>query len=633
MAYFPVRIAGEHVHVNLGESAVIASRAASRASDAATSAETAAAHAESMTGPTYASTAAGLAATTDGQGFAVDNGDGTVTVYLNDGGSAVAQRTLATTAALASTDAGKGAALVGFKQSGTGAVNRNIEAKLRESVSVKDFGAVGNGVADDTLAIQAAITSLATSGGVVHVPRGTYKITSTLTLPGRVCLMGEPSGGLTHPSYSATIFNFTGTNSACITHASPYRNAGIHNILIKCNSGANTVGVAFPSALYGNYSNIYVMNATIGFDMTSISGADGIIFNELKNVGARNCTTGIIIDGTLAAHSANQIEVGVISSCVTGISVIECGSTTLGGERGEIGNNTVGINMTGGILTLDGEFWMEVHSEADIIQTGGHLTIAKPFRSLGRIKTSPPGIMVCSQPITPYKVLPTLSVNRNIVNNAYSFRAYNDFTDVMGRQDATLFNGASTETSYRTKYGSGIEFLNTASRRLTLPFGYYPFHDTDWCLGFLVKLAPGTTANLMKLENSDASLDRFSMTVSYNNNYAQYLRIENGTAGSITGLRTGYEWFTDDMPHWFFVGYDASEQKLLTWEPEAGMVSPNATTVPLSFLGSNTQLTVGQAAQHGTFALDEMILFNQIPDAYTLQTIASSPVDLKGLLG
>lgn len=60
-----------------------------------------------------ASTAAGLAATSDGQGFAVDNGDGTVTIYLNDNGVAVEQRTLATSAALASTDAGKGRDLIG----------------------------------------------------------------------------------------------------------------------------------------------------------------------------------------------------------------------------------------------------------------------------------------------------------------------------------------------------------------------------------------------------------------------------------------------------------------------------------------------------------------------------------------
>lgn len=61
-----------------------------------------AALAESLSGPTYASVAAGLADTGSGAFFAVDNGDGTVTIYLNDGGEAVEQRTLATTEALAS---------------------------------------------------------------------------------------------------------------------------------------------------------------------------------------------------------------------------------------------------------------------------------------------------------------------------------------------------------------------------------------------------------------------------------------------------------------------------------------------------------------------------------------------------
>jgi hypothetical protein len=46
-----------------------------------------------------------------------------------------------------------------FIQSGFGAVERTVQAKLWDTVSVKDFGAVGDGVADDRTAILAALQS------------------------------------------------------------------------------------------------------------------------------------------------------------------------------------------------------------------------------------------------------------------------------------------------------------------------------------------------------------------------------------------------------------------------------------------------------------------------------------------
>jgi len=69
-----------------------------------------------------------------------------------------------------------------FQQDGVGAVNRDVGDKLRETVSVKDFGAVGDGVTDDTAAVQAALDSGAVQ---VFVPAGTYKA-STLTIPSTV---------------------------------------------------------------------------------------------------------------------------------------------------------------------------------------------------------------------------------------------------------------------------------------------------------------------------------------------------------------------------------------------------------------------------------------------------------------
>jgi hypothetical protein len=71
------------------------------------------------------------------------------------------------------------AADVNFIQSYTGSVTRTVLSKERDMVSVKDFGAVGDGVADDTAAIQLAIDQVGSSSAIFF-PRGTYKTTSKI---------------------------------------------------------------------------------------------------------------------------------------------------------------------------------------------------------------------------------------------------------------------------------------------------------------------------------------------------------------------------------------------------------------------------------------------------------------------
>jgi len=72
--------------------------------------------------------------------------------------------------------ASSGSALVGFLQAGSGAVARTMQSKERDIVSVKDFGAVGNGVANDKAAFE-----LVTSGQL-YVPPGTYNFTADTTI-------------------------------------------------------------------------------------------------------------------------------------------------------------------------------------------------------------------------------------------------------------------------------------------------------------------------------------------------------------------------------------------------------------------------------------------------------------------
>jgi len=116
------------------------------------------------------------------------------------------------------------AASVSYTSAGTGAVATTVQARLRQTVSVKDFGATGDGVTDDTAAINAAIayltsvppdsalggTPAAPVGGTVFFPNGSYVITSTVKVHACMTLQSSvinPKGQGENQYYGATIVN------------------------------------------------------------------------------------------------------------------------------------------------------------------------------------------------------------------------------------------------------------------------------------------------------------------------------------------------------------------------------------------------------------------------------------------
>lgn len=96
-----------------------------------------------------------------------------------------------------SSDVTKGATLIGFR-------SRTLRKKLEDSVSVKDFGAVGDGVTDDSAAFTAALAF----SNTVHIPYGLYSV-KNITIGTNQTLIGD--GSIIRPALGASYaFKLTG---------------------------------------------------------------------------------------------------------------------------------------------------------------------------------------------------------------------------------------------------------------------------------------------------------------------------------------------------------------------------------------------------------------------------------------
>jgi hypothetical protein len=95
------------------------------------------------------------------------------------------------TTAIQTTTGAVDASIVAYDPPFTNSVATNVEAKLAQYISVMDFGAVGDGVADDAAAVQDAIDYVQTLGGNLYFPKGVYLFGSQVTIDRTYA----PSGG------------------------------------------------------------------------------------------------------------------------------------------------------------------------------------------------------------------------------------------------------------------------------------------------------------------------------------------------------------------------------------------------------------------------------------------------------
>ena len=98
------------------------------------------------------------------------------------------------TTAIQTTTGAVNASIVAYDPPFTGGVATNVQDKLAQYVSIKDFGAVGDGVTDDTAAIQAAIDD--NPNGSIYIPAGTYIISAGLVADPAVSIYGNGANSI-----------------------------------------------------------------------------------------------------------------------------------------------------------------------------------------------------------------------------------------------------------------------------------------------------------------------------------------------------------------------------------------------------------------------------------------------------